>query len=228
MSLISAVFLGPKPVFPVDFDMERKRMVDEDLRGRGIADEAVLKAMLKTPRHLFVEERYLERAYADSALPIKENQTISQPFIVALMTQSAMLKPSDRVLEIGTGSGYQAAVLAEIVKEVYTIEIVKNLADEAKERLARIGYKNIKVLRGDGYHGWKEAAPFDAILITAATPQIPQPLLDQLKMGGRIIAPVGGYWFSQDLLRLTREKGGLRKEYITGVVFVPMTGEVRK
>lgn len=203
-------------------------MVDEDLRGRGISDNAVLKAMLKVPRHLFVEERFIERAYADSALPIKENQTISQPYVVALMTQSAALKPSDRVLEIGTGSGYQAAVLAEVAREVFTIEIVKKLADEAEERLRRLGYKNVNVKQGDGYHGWKDAAPFDAILITAATPEIPQPLLDQLKMGGRIVLPLGSHWFSQDLIRLTKEKFGLKKEYITGVVFVPMTGEVRK
>lgn len=211
-----------------DFEKERKRMVDEDLRGRGIHDNAVLSAMLKVPRHLFVGGMHVDHAYADSALPIKENQTISQPYIVALMTQNAMLRPTDRVLEIGSGSGYQAAVLAEIVSKVFTIEIIKNLAETAKERLHRLGYKNIEVIHGDGYQGWASESPFDVIIITAAAPKIPEPLIAQLKIGGRLIMPFGQEVFSQDLMRYTKEANGLKKEYITGVRFVPMTGEVRK
>lgn len=203
-------------------------MVDEDLGPRGITDKAVLEAMLKVPRHEFVLPEYVSRAYSDNALPIHDNQTISQPYVVALMTQSVKLKPNDRVLEIGTGSGYQAAVLAEIVKEVYSIEIIKNLAQEADATLSRLGYKNVKVKYGDGYRGWKKYAPFDVILITAAAPEIPQPLIDQLKEGGRMILPVDRKFFAQDLILLTKKKGGLLKKFITGVRFVPMTGEVRE
>ncbi len=185
--------------------------------------------MLKVPRHEFVEARDMSDAYADRALPIKENQTISQPYIVALMTESARLKPNDKVLEVGTGSAYQAAVLAEIVEEVYTIEIVKTLAHEAAEKLARLGYHNVKARQGDGYQGWEEAGPFDAILITAATPKIPGPLVDQLKIGGRLVLPLGEIQTAQNLMVLTKKKEGeLHKEFITGVVFVPMTGEVRQ
>ncbi len=201
-------------------------MVDEDLRGRDISDPAVLNAMLKVPRHLFVQPKYLPKAYADYPLPIKENQTISQPYIVALMTQSAQLKPTDRVLEIGTGSAYQAAVLGEIVREVYSIEIIKTLADQARARLHRQGYDNVHVKHGDGYRGWPEHAPFDAILLTAAAPEIPEPLIEQLKVGGRMVLPLEGVLF-QDLIRLTKQPDGLKKETITGVRFVPMTGEVR-
>ena len=203
-------------------------MVQEDLRPRGINDPAVLAAMLKVPRHEFVLPGFARQAYSDRALPIRENQTISQPYIVALMTQSARLKPGDKVLEIGTGSGYQAAVLAEIVGEVYSIEIIKKLADAASATLNRLGYNNVKVKYGDGYRGWKKYAPYDVILITAAAPQIPQPLIDQLKVGGRMVAPVDNKFFAQDLILLTKEKGGLRKKFITGVRFVPMTGKVRK
>lgn len=204
-------------------------MVEYDLKRRGISDSAVLRAMLKVPRHEFVLESQRNVAYADQALPIKENQTISQPYIVALMTESARLKPTDKVLEIGTGSAYQAAVLAEIVGEVYTIEIVKTLAREAADRLARLGYNNVKARQGDGYQGWESAEPFDAILITAAAPKIPQPLVDQLKTGGRMVLPLGDLRMSQNLVVLTKKKdGALHKEFITGVVFVPMTGEVRQ
>ncbi len=203
-------------------------MLDDDLRGRGIQDARVLAAMAQVPRSRFVTERYKDHAYADSALPIEENQTISQPYIVALMTQSARLSKSDRVLEIGTGSGYQAAVLAEIVKEVYSIEIIKNLADQAKKRLTNLGYSNVKTKHGDGYRGWKEHAPYDAILITAAAPKIPEPLVDQLKIGGRLVIPLGSRKFSQDLITLTKTKSGVIKKFVTGVVFVPMTGEVRE
>lgn len=201
-------------------------MVEVDLRGRDISDPAVLNAMLKVPRHLFVQPKYLSKAYADFPLPIKSNQTISQPYIVALMTQSARLQPTDRVLEIGTGSAYQAAVLGEIVREVYSIEIIKTLADQARARLHRLGYDNVHVKHGDGYRGWPEHAPFDAILLTAAAPEIPQPLIEQLKVGGRMVLPLEGVLF-QKLIRLTKQPDGLKTETITGVRFVPMTGEVR-
>lgn len=203
-------------------------MVEHDLRDRDISDEAVLKAMGKVPRHLFIDPGQSHLAYADGALPIKEDQTISQPYIVALMTQSTRLQPSDTVLEIGTGSGYQGAVLAEIVHKVYSIEIIKSLADEARARLKRLGYKNIEVKHGDGFLGWKEHAPFDAILVTAAAPKIPQPLVDQLREGGRMVIPVGTSRFSQDLMVLTKTRDGLIKKFVTGVIFVPMTGAVRK
>jgi len=161
-----------------------------------------------------VEARHLNVAYADTALPIKENQTISQPYIVALMTENARLKPTDKVLEIGTGSGYQAAVLAEIVGQVYSMEIVTTLAGEAAKRLARLGYDKVKTRHGDGYQGWEEAGPFDAILMTAAAPKIPQPLVDQLKMGGRLVLPLGGHRGSQNLVVLTKMKNALHKELI--------------
>ncbi len=202
-------------------------MVDVDLRGRDIEDPHVLSAMLKVPRHEFVAGDNKNLAYADFPLPIGKGQTISQPYIVALMTQSAQLQPNDRVLEIGTGSGYQAAVLAEIVKEVYTIEIIEVLANDARSDLKRLGYENVKVKHGDGYQGWEAFAPFDAILLTAATPEIPQPLIDQLKEGGRMVVPLEGMLF-QDLIRITKEKDELKREEITGVRFVPMTGEVRQ
>ncbi|MDH5789308.1 MAG: protein-L-isoaspartate(D-aspartate) O-methyltransferase [Nitrospinota bacterium] len=211
----------------MNFETERKRMVDVDLRGRDIVDLRVLNAMLKVPRHEFVTEDYRNQAYADYPLPIGNNQTISQPYIVALMTQSAHLHPEDRVLEIGTGSGYQAAVLSELVKEVYTIEIVEALALDARSELERLGYENVKVKHGDGYQGWEEFAPFDAILLTAAAPKIPQPLIDQLNEGGRIILPLGGK-LVQTLIRITKIKDELKREEITGVRFVPMTGEVRQ
>jgi len=203
-------------------------MVEIDLKGRGITDSAVLDAMGRVPRHEFVNPEYRDLAYADSALPIQHNQTISQPYIVALMTQSARLQPTDRVLEIGAGSGYQAAVLAEIVKEVYSIEIVESLAEQAARRLRQLGYDNVNVRHGDGYQGWKEAAPLDAILITAAAPEIPEALIEQLNVGGRIVMPLGDHHLYQDLILLTKTKDGLSREFITGVVFVPMTGEIRR
>ncbi len=219
----------PESVFPADFQSARRSMVEDQIKQRGIHDEAVLKALLKVPRHLFVEPEYLSRAYSDFALPLKENQTISQPYIVALMTQSARLNAEDRVLEIGTGSAYQAAVLAEIVKEVYTIEIVASLAQTATDKLKTLNYKNIVVKQGDGYCGWPEKSPFDAILVTAAAPKIPQRLIDQLKVGGRIVLPLGSASGSQDLIVLTKlADGSLKERFITAVVFVPMTGEIRK
>ncbi len=211
----------PKAVLSVDFDSARNAMVEDQIKRRGIRDKVVLQALLRVPRHLFVEPGFLSRAYSDSALP--------QPYIVALMTQSAMLNADDRVLEIGTGSAYQAAVLAEIVKEVYTIEIVESLARTADSKLKRLGYKNVTVRHGDGYRGWQEKSPFDAILITAAAPKIPQLLVDQLKVGGRMVLPLGKTRGSQDLIVLTKlEDGSLKKRFISAVVFVPMTGEIRR
>jgi protein-L-isoaspartate(D-aspartate) O-methyltransferase len=217
-----------RPLFPEDFQSARKKMVEDQIKPRGIKEKAVLQALLKVPRHLFVEPEYLSRAYSDFALPIKENQTISQPYIVALMTQRAILKADDRVLEIGTGSAYQLAVLAEIVKEVYSIEIVESLALTAESKLKELGYRNVTVRHGDGYGGWQEKSPFDVILITAATPKIPRPLLDQLKAGGRMVMPLGENGSSQKLMVLTKqEDGSLKEKFITSVVFVPMTGEIR-
>jgi len=220
-------FLYPKPALPSDFKKERQYMVDVDLRGRDITDPRVLAAMSKVPRHEFVPSNFQKLAYGDYPLPIGKDQTISQPYIVALMTQNAQLEPGDRVLEIGTGSGYQAAVLGELAKEVYSIEIIESLARDAEARLKRLNYDNIHVRHGDGFRGWPEAAPFDAILLTAASPEIPQPLIDQLKIGGRMVLPLEGRMF-QSLVRITKEKDGLKREEITGVRFVPMTGKVRQ
>lgn len=210
------------------YDKARKNMIEEDLRGRDIKDPRVLMAMEKVPRHLFVPPEYREQAYADHPLPIGEGQTISQPYIVALMSQELHLKPDDKVLEIGTGSGYQAAVLAELVNNVYTVEIIPELAEEARARLQSLGYKNVMVKAGDGYEGWKEYAPFDAIIITASAPRIPEPLINQLKEGGRMILPHGGTSFYQTLILVTKIHGKMETRTITEVLFVPMTGEVQR
>ena len=207
---------------------KREWMVDHDIKGRGIKDKKVLEAMEKIPRHLFVDDYLKDRAYADHPLPIGEGQTISQPYVVALMTEALKLKPTDRVLEIGTGSGYQAAVLAEIVKEVHTIEIRKSLAEKADKRLKDLGYKNIKVKYADGYFGWEEFAPFDAIILTASANHIPPPLIMQLKEGGRLIIPLGSTVYYQTLTLATKKKNELYLEQMGSVAFVPMTGEVQK
>ncbi len=201
----------------------RERMVRDQIAARDIRDSRVLAAMRRVPRHLFVPAEVQHLAYVDSPLPIGMSQTISQPYIVAFMTEALELKPRDRVLEIGTGSGYQAAVLAELVKEVYTIEIVEPLARDAEARLKRLGYTNIHLRVGDGYRGWPDAAPFDAIMLTAAPDHVPQPLLDQLREGGRLILPLGRG--EQDLVRLRRTRQGIQREILLPVRFVPMTGE---
>jgi len=202
------------------FTLNMQRMVEEQIEQRGITDKGVLNAMRKVPRHLFVPAYLRNAAYEDRPLPIGHGQTISQPYIVAYMTQAARVGPDDRVLEIGTGSGYQAAVLAEIAKEVCTIEILQPLADSARLRLVEIGYKNVKVKLGDGYQGWREYAPFDAIIVTAAPAEIPEELTQQLKIGGRMVVPIGVFY--QELYLITRTESGFKKEAILPVAFVPM------
>ncbi|MEZ4331077.1 MAG: protein-L-isoaspartate(D-aspartate) O-methyltransferase [Myxococcota bacterium] len=204
----------------------RAQMVERQLRGRDIDDERVLAAMGRVPRHRFVPEAAPDEAYDDGPHPIGEGQTISQPYIVALMTQCARLEPPCRVLEVGTGSGYQTAVLAELGCTVYSIEIVEPLSKRAERVLAATGYADRVQLRvGDGYRGWPEAAPFDAVLVTAAAPRIPEPLREQLRVGGRLVIPVGGAWQTLEVHRRTER--GFERESVTGVRFVPMTGEVR-
>ncbi len=204
----------------------RAHMVETQIRARGIKDPRVLAAMGEVRRHLFVPPAFRDRAYDDSPLPIGDGQTISQPYIVALMTSLLELKPNDKVLEIGTGSGYQAAVLSHLAAEVYTIEIRPDLAHEAERRLSALGYANVHVRIGDGYGGWPKVAPFDGIVVTAAPPHIPQPLIDQLKVGGRMVVPVGSYF--QDLQVITKTAHGLEKRNVIPVRFVPMTGEIQK
>jgi protein-L-isoaspartate(D-aspartate) O-methyltransferase len=202
-------------------------MVDQQIVARGVRDPAVLAAMRKVPRHEFVPEDLREAAYEDGPLPIGEGQTISQPYIVAYMTEKLELGGGERVLEVGTGSGYQAAVLGELASEVYTIEIVEKLARRAEKDLERLGYENIHVRHGDGYRGWPEKAPFDAIIVTAAPGRVPEPLVEQLAKGGRMILPVGDAY--QELILITRDdEGVVRRQRLIGVRFVPMTGEVRE
>ena len=201
---------------------ERKWMVERQLAGRDIVDQKVLGVMRRVPRHLFVPERYREYAYADQPLPIGEGQTISQPYIVAYMTQALGLEGEDRVLEIGTGSGYQAAVLAKLVAEVYSIEIVPTLGERARRLLEELGYGNVRVRVGDGYLGWPEAAPFDAIIVTAAPDHIPEPLVEQLAEGGALVLPVGDD--NQELVRLIKGEEGNVVESLLPVRFVPLTG----
>jgi protein-L-isoaspartate(D-aspartate) O-methyltransferase len=224
------IFLFSPVIFAAEdgYAFKRQQMVEQDIKNRGLKDPVVLAVMRKVPRHLFIDESLRSRAYGDHPLPIGEGQTISQPYVVALMTEALRLKPGDRVLEVGTGSGYQAAVLAEIVKAVYTIEIRKALADQAAERLAALGYRNVKVKYGDGYFGWEEQAPFDAIIITAAANHVPPPLIKQLKEGGRLIVPLGSTVYFQTLTLATKRKGELDVEQISPVAFVPMVGEMQK
>jgi len=204
----------------------QRRMLETQLIARGIKDPRVLAAMAKVPRHEFVSERLRDEAYADRPLPIGERQTISQPYIVALMTELAQLDEKSRVLEIGTGSGYQAAILHEVAGEVYSIEIIEALAQSAREKLQRLGFGSVHLRHGDGYQGWPEAAPFDAILVTAAPPVVPEPLKEQLAVGGRLIVPVGAG--VQELVVYTKTSQGIERESIISVIFVPMTGEAQK
>ncbi len=207
-------------------DVDRERMVREQIVARGVRDPKTLAALRKVPRHLFVPERAVPEAYEDHPLAIGHAQTISQPYIVALMTETLGLRGGETVLEVGTGSGYQAAVLAEIAAHVYSIEIVEPLAEEARERLRRLGYGNVVVRAGDGYAGWPEKAPFDAIMVTAAAPRIPEPLKAQLRDGGRLVLPVGDE--SQELIVVTRRGATFTERRVLPVRFVPMTGKVRQ
>jgi len=211
---------------PVDPTEEiRLRMVSTQIEARRISDTEVLGALRRVPRHRFVPERLRDQAYSDRPLPIGHHQTISQPYIVALMTELIEPRPDARILEIGTGSGYQAAVLAECTGEVYTIEIVPELGKQAAALLDDLGYDNIHKRIGDGFDGWPEAGPFDGIVVTAAPARIPQPLLDQLAPGGRLVIPVGET--AQDLVVVTRTEGGFERRTVTPVRFVPMTGKAR-
>lgn len=207
---------------PDDYARLREDMVRRQIMARGVEDPEVLKAMRKVPRHLFVPEKYRAFSYRDHPLPIGQGQTISQPYVVAFMTEALDLKSHDRVLEVGTGSGYQAAVLAELVKEVYTIEIIEELGKRSRQTLEMLGYRHIHVRIGDGYKGWPEKAPFDAVIVTCAPERIPNALIEQLKDGGRMIIPVGGAGAIQRLVRAIKKKGKLKTKEVMAVRFVPM------
>lgn len=207
-----------------DFETLRNIMVDTQLIPRGIKDKRVLEAMRKVPRHIFTSASFQNRAYEDSALPIGEGQTISQPYMVAIMTELLELKGSEKILEIGTGSGYQTAVLAELSKEVFSIERIETLAKNAEEKLLMLGYNNIHIKTDDGTSGWEEEAPFDRILITAGAPAVPKPLTDQLADNGIIVIPVGEF-FAQQLLIIKKSEGRLAEEYHIPCVFVPLIGK---
>jgi len=209
-----------------ELEQDRERMVEEQIVARGVRDPRVLAALRTVPRHEFVPPAERGHAYEDRPLPIGAGQTISQPYIVAVMTELLLLEGDERVLEIGTGSGYQAAVLARLAREVYTIEIVPELATRAEADLRRLGFANVHVRQGDGYRGWPEEAPFDAILVTAAPEHVPKPLVDQLAVGGRLVLPVGDFY--QELVLVTRDELGVHEERLLGVRFVPMKGEAER
>ncbi len=215
---------GPSPR-PFDRQAERDRMVNDQIVARGVKDPAVIEALRWIPRHRFVLEPEAEMAYEDRPLPIGYEQTISQPYIVAFMTEALQLQGKKKVLEIGTGSGYQAAVLATIVHQVFTIEIVEPLAERAAGTLKEVGCDNVTVRTGDGYQGWPEEAPFDGIIVTAASDHVPEPLLEQLAIGGRLILPIGK--FQQDLVVVRRTEKGYEQTTVLPVAFVPMTGEAQ-
>jgi len=213
---------SPEP----NMEKEREQMVARQIEGRGLRDPAILTAMREVPREAFVSERHRQFAYDDGPLPILEGQTISQPYVVALMIQMLYLKPEDRVLEIGTGSGYAAAILSRIASEVHTVERVESLVHYAQQNLAAVGYENVHVHHGDGTLGWPEYAPYDAIIVAAGGPQIPQALKDQLAVGGRLVMPVGSEQRAQRLVRLTRlDEDEYEQETLSHVRFVPLIGE---
>ena len=226
LSMVTFTFWSCSQPMEERYNRFRNCMVTRQIESRGINTKPVLDAMRKVKRHLFVPEDRRDEAYDDRPIPIGENQTISQPYIVALMTDLMQIQKSDVVLEIGTGSGYQAAILAELAKDVYSIEIIETLGKRAEKVLYECGYQNIHIRIGDGYQGWPEKAPFDKIIITAAPPKIPQPLIDQLKVGGIMVLPVG--MEDQQLIVLTKDENGVHRKKITSVVFVPMTGEIQK
>jgi protein-L-isoaspartate(D-aspartate) O-methyltransferase len=225
LGLLLTGFSGRMSSGGADAETLRKRMVDRQIAGRGISNERVLEAMRKVPRHLFVPEAVRDRAYEDQPLPIGKGQTISQPYMVAAMTELLDPQPTDVILEVGTGSGYQAAVLSELVTRVYSIEIVPELADTARLALESAGYKNVVVIAGDGYRGLPEHAPFDGIVVTAAPGEIPKPLIEQLKLGGKLVIPVGEV--DQWLEVLERNDEGVERKALFPVRFVPMTGEAQ-
>jgi protein-L-isoaspartate(D-aspartate) O-methyltransferase len=227
LAAIAAGGCGQKPTSVSDLAAKRQQMVQQQLVARGIQDERVLAAMAKVPREEFVPPNSRAESYEDGPLQIGYGQTISQPYIVAFMTEQLHPKGNDRVLEVGTGSGYQAAILAELVAEVYTIEIIEPLAKSAEAALEGLGYKNVHIKAGDGYRGWPEHAPFDAITVTCAPDHAPQPLIDQLKEGGRMIIPVGSFG-DQELYLLEKKNGELQRRAVLPVRFVPMTGEATK
>ena len=221
---IAATGCGQQAPTAADFAAQRQRMVEQQLKARGIKDQRVLAAMAKMPREEFVPTDERIDAYEDGPLPIDYGQTISQPYIVAFMTEQLRPKPTDRVLEIGSGSGYQAAILAELVTDVYTIEIIEPLAKSAEATMQRLGYKNVHIKVGDGYQGWPEEAPFDAVIVTCAPENVPQPLIDQLQNGGRMVIPVGER-FAQQLYLLEKKNGRLKESATLPVRFVPMQRE---
>ena len=223
----SLLLLLPALTWAADpYQGRREKMVTEQIEARGVRSASVLQAMRDVPRHLFVPPDMAAQAYEDHPLPIGNGQTISQPYIVALMTELLEIKPQHQVLEIGTGSGYQAAVLARLAQKVYTIEIVRDLGGQAARRLEKLGYKNVEVRIGNGYAGWPDQAPFDRIILTAAPPAIPQPLIDQLKPGGKLVAPVGGYFLGQDLVVLEKSTSGrISTRKVAPVAFVPMVNK---
>jgi len=223
--ILAAAVLSTDTMTDTTRQKERDNLIDRTIVNRGVTDSAVVAAMRSVPRHRFVPESYRGQAYMDYPLPIGEGQTISQPYIVALMTDLARISPYSKVLEIGTGCGYQAAVLAEIADSVFTIEIICKLADRAEAILDTLGYENIYVRCGDGYRGWPEHAPFDAIIVTAAPDHIPEPLIEQLAPGGRLVIPVGDYL--QELKVVTKTEDDEKVEDIIPVRFVPMTGEAQ-
>lgn len=227
MVTLAIVWAAPADPREDALAVSRQRMVEEQIRARGVTDPQVLAAMQAVPRHLFVPARERRQAYEDHPLAIGKGQTISQPYVVALMTSLLGVQPGQRVLEVGTGSGYQAAILSRLVREVYSIEIVAPLGRQARATLAALGYHNVQIRIGDGYEGWPDAAPFDAVIVTAAPPRVPEPLLAQLKAGGRMVIPVGDTL--QDLLVLTkRADGGVDTTRVLPVLFVPMTGEAQQ
>jgi protein-L-isoaspartate(D-aspartate) O-methyltransferase len=225
--LVALASCKPADVPALDFAAERERMVRQQVALRGVTDTRLLAAMRKVPRDQFIPEAVRNLAYTDQPLPIGYDQTISQPFIVAFMTEKLQLRPTDRVLEIGTGSGYQAAILAELAREVYTIEIVAPLGERAQGTLQRVGYKNVHVKIGDGYQGWPEEAPFEAVIVTCAPEHVPRPLIDQTREGGRVIIPVGAAG-SQLLYLLEKKAGRLQQRAVLPVRFVPMTGSAQE
>lgn len=235
-SFLTFLILAVFPVFLMAEELDdtpkyreaRKEMVSTQIRLRGVSNKDVLSAMIEVPRHSFVPKKLVSQAYEDHPVPIGQGQTISQPYVVALMTESLKLKGDERVLEIGTGSGYQAAILSRVAKEVYSIEIKERLYKKASKVLQSMGFTNVKARHGDGYFGWAEAAPFDCIMITAAIDHIPPPLLKQLKKGGRLILPLGNPFSYQNLSLVTKYDNDYSVRQITGVLFVPMTGHALK